>query len=160
MNRVSDNVKVDQEVSNAFDTAVATLRSLGHAVSDASAPLTDLSKGIANVEADRKAIGHLAFKDIDALVLPTTPTVTPTVEDAANNPLALSSQLTMFANYYGLPAVSVRDASALAPDRCSCSGSRPYGGTDHRSTHPCFVGVTPVMRARPWFPDIGLKWSS
>jgi aspartyl-tRNA(Asn)/glutamyl-tRNA(Gln) amidotransferase subunit A len=49
----------------------------------------------------------LAFKDIDVLVLPTTPTATPTVEDAANNSLALSSQLTMFANYYGLPAVSV-----------------------------------------------------
>jgi aspartyl-tRNA(Asn)/glutamyl-tRNA(Gln) amidotransferase subunit A len=104
---IADNVKVDQEVSNAFDTAVATLRSLGHAVNDASAPLTDFSKGIANVEADRKAIGHLAFKDIDVLVLPTTPTATPTVEDAANNSLALSSQLTMFANYYGLPAVSV-----------------------------------------------------
>ena len=104
---LADNVKVHQEVSNAFDTAVATLRSLGHAVSDASAPLTDFSKGIANVEADRKAIGHLAFKDIDVLVLPTTPTATPTVEAAANNSLALSFQLTMFANYYGLPAVSV-----------------------------------------------------
>jgi aspartyl-tRNA(Asn)/glutamyl-tRNA(Gln) amidotransferase subunit A len=104
---LADNVKVDQEVSNAFDTAVAALRSLGHAVSDASAPLTDFGKGIANVEADRKAIGHLAFKDIDVLVLPTTPTATPTVEDAANNSLALSSQLTMFSNYYGLPAVSV-----------------------------------------------------
>jgi Asp-tRNA(Asn)/Glu-tRNA(Gln) amidotransferase A subunit family amidase len=43
------------------------------------------------VEADRKAIGDLAFKDIDVLVLPTTPIATPTVEDAANNSLALSS---------------------------------------------------------------------
>jgi aspartyl-tRNA(Asn)/glutamyl-tRNA(Gln) amidotransferase subunit A len=104
---LADNVQVDQEVSNAFNTAVATLRSLGHAVSDASAPLTDFSKGIANIEADRKAIGRVAFKDIDVLVLPTTPTAMPTVEEAANNSLALSSQLTMFANYYGLPAVSV-----------------------------------------------------
>jgi aspartyl-tRNA(Asn)/glutamyl-tRNA(Gln) amidotransferase subunit A len=104
---LADNAQLDQEVPNALDTAVATLRSLGHAVSDASAPLTDLSKGIASVEADRRAIGQLAFTDIDVLVLPTTPTATPTVEDAANNSLALSSQLTMFSNYYGLPAVSV-----------------------------------------------------
>lgn len=104
---LANNVKVDQEVSHAFDTAVATLRSLGHSISDASAPLTDFSKGIANIEADRKAIAYLAFKEIDVLVLPTTPTATPTVKDAANNPLALSAQLTMFANYYGLPAVTV-----------------------------------------------------
>ncbi|HEX2343720.1 MAG TPA: amidase [Vicinamibacterales bacterium] len=104
---VADNVKVDQEVSNAFNKAVATLRSLGHTVNYASAPFTDFSKGIANVESDRKAIGHLAFKDIDVLVLPTIATATPTVKDAAKNPLALPSRLTMFANYYGLPAVSV-----------------------------------------------------
>jgi hypothetical protein len=41
------------------------------------------------------------------LVLPTTATATPTVKDAAKNALALSPELTMFANYYGLPAVSV-----------------------------------------------------
>lgn len=104
---LADNVKVDQEVSTAFDRAVATLRSLGHAVKDASAPLTDFAKGIANIEPDRQTIGRLAFKNVDVLVLPTTTTTTPKVKDAANNPLALSAQLTMFANYYGLPAVSV-----------------------------------------------------
>jgi aspartyl-tRNA(Asn)/glutamyl-tRNA(Gln) amidotransferase subunit A len=41
------------------------------------------------------------------LVLPTTTTATPKIEDAANDPQALSPALTMFANYYGLPAMSV-----------------------------------------------------
>ena len=104
---LADNVKVDREVTHAYDQAVATLRSLGHALSDAPAPLADFSKVIANIESDRKAIGHLAFREIDVLVLPTLATATPTVKDAANNPLALSSLFTMFANYYGLPAVSV-----------------------------------------------------
>lgn len=103
----ADNIKVDQEVSNAFDTAVATLQNLGHSVCAAPAPLTDFSRGIDNIEADRQAIGDLTFKDIDVLVLPTTPTATPTVDEAANDPQALSSQFTMFANYYGLPAASV-----------------------------------------------------
>jgi aspartyl-tRNA(Asn)/glutamyl-tRNA(Gln) amidotransferase subunit A len=76
-------------------------------MSRASAPLTDFSKGIASIESDRQAIARLAFKDVDVLVLPTTATATLTIEAARENPLALSPELTMFANYYGLPAVSV-----------------------------------------------------
>lgn len=41
------------------------------------------------------------------MLLPTTSTVTPRVKEAMGNPLALSAENTMFANYYGLPAVSV-----------------------------------------------------
>jgi aspartyl-tRNA(Asn)/glutamyl-tRNA(Gln) amidotransferase subunit A len=104
---VADNFHADTEVANALGNAVSTIRSLGHAVSHTSAPLTDFSKGIATIEADRRAIGRLTFKDIDVLVLPTTATATPTVKDAAKNPQTLSPELTMFANYYGLPAVSV-----------------------------------------------------
>jgi aspartyl-tRNA(Asn)/glutamyl-tRNA(Gln) amidotransferase subunit A len=65
------------------------------------------SKGIATIESDRQAIGRLAFKDVNVLVLPTTTTATLTIEAARESPLALSPELTMFANYYGLPAVSV-----------------------------------------------------
>jgi len=104
---VAKNFTADEEVSNAFDNAVATIRSLGHSVSDAPAPLTDFSKGVANIVRDRNAIGRLAFNDIDVLVLPTTVTATPMVKDAGKNELALSPELTMFANYYGLPAISV-----------------------------------------------------
>jgi aspartyl-tRNA(Asn)/glutamyl-tRNA(Gln) amidotransferase subunit A len=104
---VADNFNADTEVANALGKAVVTLRNLGYAVSHAWAPFTDFSKGIATIEADRQTIGRLAFKDIDVLVLPTTATATPTVKDAARNALALSPELTMFANYYGLPAVSV-----------------------------------------------------
>jgi aspartyl-tRNA(Asn)/glutamyl-tRNA(Gln) amidotransferase subunit A len=104
---VADNCRMDNEVSRAFERALVTIRSLGHAVSRASAPLTDFSKGIATIESDRQAIGRLAFKDVNVLVLPTTATATLTVEAARESPLALSPELTMFANYYGLPAVSV-----------------------------------------------------
>ncbi len=104
---IVDNFRVDEDISSALEKAVVTIRGVGHAVSRASAPFTDFSNGIAKIEAERKAIGDLAFKDIDVLVLPTTPTATLTVKDAAKNGQALSSQLTMFANYYGLPAVSM-----------------------------------------------------
>jgi aspartyl-tRNA(Asn)/glutamyl-tRNA(Gln) amidotransferase subunit A len=104
---VADNFHSDTDVADAFGRAVATIRSLEHEVHHARAPFVDFRKGIATIEADRRKIGSQAFKDIDVLVLPTTTTATPAVKDAANNPQALSPELTMFANYYGLPAVSV-----------------------------------------------------
>jgi aspartyl-tRNA(Asn)/glutamyl-tRNA(Gln) amidotransferase subunit A len=104
---VADNVRVDEEVRHAFDNAVATIRELRHSMSSTPAPFVDLRKGIANIVPDRESIGRRAFGKIDVLILPTTTTTTPAVKDAAGNPQALSPELTMFANYYGLPALSV-----------------------------------------------------
>jgi aspartyl-tRNA(Asn)/glutamyl-tRNA(Gln) amidotransferase subunit A len=103
---IADNFRADTEVTDAFDAAVVAIGRLGYAVSRAAAPLPDLSKGIGNINRDRDSIAARAFKDIDVLLLPTVPTTTPLVKDALN-PQALSPELTMFANYYGLPAVSV-----------------------------------------------------
>ena len=63
--------------------------------------------GLGNIEADRKAIACQAFKDIDVLLLPTTTTTVPAIKDVGTNALALSPENTIFANYYGLPALSV-----------------------------------------------------
>jgi aspartyl-tRNA(Asn)/glutamyl-tRNA(Gln) amidotransferase subunit A len=71
---------------------------------------------IRNIEADRRAIAQRLFKDVDFLILPTTTQTTPTVKEATGNPLALSAENTMFANYYGLPAISVpagRDSNGM-----------------------------------------------
>jgi Asp-tRNA(Asn)/Glu-tRNA(Gln) amidotransferase A subunit family amidase len=62
--------------------AAETIRSLGHAVSQAPAPLTDFSKGIATIEADRQSIGRQAFEVVDVLILPTTAAATPRIKDA------------------------------------------------------------------------------
>jgi aspartyl-tRNA(Asn)/glutamyl-tRNA(Gln) amidotransferase subunit A len=104
---VANNAKADKEVAAVFDRAVARLRTLGHTVTATPAPFVDFKKGIANIEADRQAIATQAFADVDVLVLPTTPSTTPLVKDAANDPQFLSPVFTMFANYYGLPAISL-----------------------------------------------------
>ena len=104
---VANNAGADREVLEAFEQAVETIRSLGYTVRAAAAPLTDFSKGIADIEGDRRTVADRCFSDIDLLLLPTTPTVIPPVKEAMGNPLALSPENTMFANYYGLPAVSV-----------------------------------------------------
>jgi len=104
---IVDNVSTSADIKKPLDQALGAIGRLGHAVSKAAAPLTDFRKGIANIERDRSTIGDRAFTNIDVLVLPTTPTATLAVKDAVHSAQALSAELTMFANYYGLPAVSV-----------------------------------------------------
>jgi aspartyl-tRNA(Asn)/glutamyl-tRNA(Gln) amidotransferase subunit A len=70
-------------------------------------PFGDPNGGIANIKADREHIADQSFKDIDILLLPTTTTTVPTIQEAGNNPQALSPENTAFANYYGLPAITV-----------------------------------------------------
>jgi aspartyl-tRNA(Asn)/glutamyl-tRNA(Gln) amidotransferase subunit A len=104
---VVDNFKADDEVSRAFEKAIETLRELGYPMSDAAAPFDNPGFDIRNIEADRKTVAERFFTDVEVLVLPTTTTTTPTVKDASANPLALSANNTFFANYYGLPAISI-----------------------------------------------------
>ncbi len=103
---VASNCKVQSEVMDAFETAVEIIRTFGYSMSNVVAPFTDFSKGIANIASDRKTIAGKSFDDIDVLLLPTTTTTTLTIREAGK-PQALSAENTVFANYYGLPAVSV-----------------------------------------------------
>ena len=104
---VANNFRADQEVCAAFEKALETIRGLGYTTSSAAVPFGDPTGGIGNIEADRKAISGQAFKDIDVLILPTTPTTVPRIKDAGADPQALSPENTVFANYYGLPAISI-----------------------------------------------------
>ncbi len=104
---VADNFKGDQEVSEAFGKTVETIRKLGYPMNRVAAPFGDPSGGVGNIEAERKAIARQAFTDIDILILPTSTTTVLTIKSAGANPQALSPDHTVFANYYGLPAISV-----------------------------------------------------
>ncbi len=104
---VANNFRADQEVWVAFERAIKTIRGLGYTTSSVAAPFGDPTGGIGSIEADRKAISGQAFKDIDILLLPTTATTVPTIKDAGTNQQALSPENTVFANYYGIPAISI-----------------------------------------------------
>ena len=104
---VGNNFRADEIVSTAFARAVDTIRRFGYSMSSVAVPFGDPRGGIANIEADRKDIAALAFGDVDVLLLPTTTATTPTIKAAGANPQALSPENTAFANYYGLPAISV-----------------------------------------------------
>ena len=105
---VANNFRADQEVWAAFEKAIETIRGLGYTTSSVAAPFGDPSGGIGNIEADRKAISGQAFKDIDIFLLPTAATTVPKIKDAGTNQQALSPENTVFANYYGIPAISIQ----------------------------------------------------
>jgi len=103
----ANNYLGDEEIRKSFEGALVTLRGQGYSFESAAAPFKDPSAGIKNIESDRKNVSSLAFSKIDLLVLPVTASVLPTVKEAKKNPLALSPANTAFANYYGLPAISI-----------------------------------------------------
>jgi aspartyl-tRNA(Asn)/glutamyl-tRNA(Gln) amidotransferase subunit A len=104
---VGNNFEADREVSEAFERAIETVRGLGYPMKNVAVPFGNLGSGLGNIEADRKSIAGQIFNDINVLLLPTTTTTVPAIKDAGANPQALSPQNTAFANYYGLPAISV-----------------------------------------------------
>ena len=104
---VANNFKADQEVNAAFEKGLETIRKFGYSMSNIPAPFGDPNAGIEDIEADRAAIAGQVFKDVDVLILPTTTTTVPIVGEASANAQGLSPENTAFANYYGLPAISV-----------------------------------------------------
>jgi aspartyl-tRNA(Asn)/glutamyl-tRNA(Gln) amidotransferase subunit A len=104
---VANNFRADREVSGAFETAVEIIRDLGCPMRTIAVPFRDPGSDLSNIEADRKGISTQTFEAVDVLLLPTTTTTVPEVKDAGDDPQALSAANTVFANYYGLPAISV-----------------------------------------------------
>jgi aspartyl-tRNA(Asn)/glutamyl-tRNA(Gln) amidotransferase subunit A len=144
------NFSADPEVMAAFESAVEVIENLGHAVGEATIPFGNPGGGLENIERDRKTIAEKVFGEFDLLLLPTIPTTVSTVRDATGNPQALSPENTVFANYYGLPAISVPcgfDANGLPMGLQMVAGpgdeasvlkvaSRYQGETPWNTQHP------------------------
>jgi aspartyl-tRNA(Asn)/glutamyl-tRNA(Gln) amidotransferase subunit A len=104
---VANNFRCDQEVGEAFGKAVELISGLGYSTTSVAAPLRTPAGDLSGIESDRASIAAKVFHDIDVLLLPTTTTTVPKIKDVRNKPQALSAENTVFANYYGLPAISV-----------------------------------------------------
>jgi aspartyl-tRNA(Asn)/glutamyl-tRNA(Gln) amidotransferase subunit A len=105
---VAENARTDRQVARVFAATVEALRTLGHDIVKTSAPFdVPAFDDLRTIEIDRQNISDRAFRDIDILVLPTLTGPVPEVDQARGNPRALSPAFTVFANYFGLPAISV-----------------------------------------------------
>jgi len=105
---VVGNFAADNEVRAAFELFVAQVRALDIETVPATVPFDAASFDVSGIRAHRAGIGALLFGDVDAVVLPTVTTVTPTVDAArAAGDQAVAADNTFFCNYFGLPAISV-----------------------------------------------------
>jgi aspartyl-tRNA(Asn)/glutamyl-tRNA(Gln) amidotransferase subunit A len=104
---VAENAKADAQ-AEVFAAALDALRTLGHDIVKTTAPfdIPDFDD-LRTIDVDRQDISDRAFRDIDVLVLPTLTGPVLAVEQARGKPRALSPAFTVFANYFGLPAISV-----------------------------------------------------
>lgn len=101
------NAVASAEVRGAVREAVDVIAGLGHDVCDVAAPLESAGFDLRGIAGDRARIAATLFRDVDILVLPTVTRPTPTVRAAKADAQAVSAENTFFANYFGLPAISV-----------------------------------------------------
>jgi aspartyl-tRNA(Asn)/glutamyl-tRNA(Gln) amidotransferase subunit A len=106
---MGQNIRPAPVIRAAIDEAATVFQKLGYQLANATIPFGDTGQeSIANIISDRKGIAQEAFSDIDVILLPTLCSTAPTVKEAASNPSqGVSAENTAFANYYGLPAISV-----------------------------------------------------
>ncbi len=102
------NFEATADVRDLFYTVVEGLKESKHIFTETDVPFASAVFDIRTIDADREKINAKLFKDIDLLVLPTTTDLTPTLEAAQKSgPQAVSPNNTFFANYFGLPAISI-----------------------------------------------------
>lgn len=89
--------------SNQYD--IITLNDINH---ENKTTAVDYINAKNKMEEDRNMISSILFKNCEVVVLPTTTSVTPTIEEAkANGPFALDPYNTEPFNYFGLPSINV-----------------------------------------------------
>lgn len=107
---IGKNLKVAEEVSRTIADAVAALGGIAGAETvDVEVPFGDGNQeSLAQIEDDRRKIAGQAFSEVDVIALPTLVAAVPTVNDASKDPSqGVAAESTAFANYYGLPAITV-----------------------------------------------------
>lgn len=103
-------------VRYAFEAAVPLLTPLASMQWEIQLPFEAAVFDTSQIVHDRSTVEARLFGGADLLVLPTLAAGTPNVDGAQGNEMAVSPQNTFFANYFGLPAITVpfgRDENGL-----------------------------------------------
>jgi aspartyl-tRNA(Asn)/glutamyl-tRNA(Gln) amidotransferase subunit A len=103
---VVTNYEASDDAEAAFRNALETMRSFSRELRDIEAPLA-APFSIERIEEDREKVSAWLFEKVDVLVLPTTVSSAPTIEQARSDAQAVSPANTYFCNYYALPAITV-----------------------------------------------------
>jgi len=102
------NFEATTDVRDLFYATVEGLKESKHIFTETDVPFASAVFDIRTIDADREKINATLFRDVDLLLLPTTTDLTPTIDVAQKlGPQAVSPNNTFFANYFGLPAISI-----------------------------------------------------
>jgi aspartyl-tRNA(Asn)/glutamyl-tRNA(Gln) amidotransferase subunit A len=103
---IVQNFEADEGVRKVFAAAVEALRKVGYPTVETTAPFEE-NPDMQNILKFRETANAEIFAAADVLALPTLAHEVLTLAAAGKNPQAVSPQNTFFANYFGLPAISI-----------------------------------------------------
>lgn len=105
---VVGNYSAADAMKRRFETALSSIKSIVDSSMAVTVPFSEARFDPSGIESARDAINARLFSDVDIIVLPTLVDAVPTVEQARRDgDQAVSPANTFFANYFGLPAISI-----------------------------------------------------
>jgi aspartyl-tRNA(Asn)/glutamyl-tRNA(Gln) amidotransferase subunit A len=103
-----ENYTASTTVREVFEKMVDELITAGFDVETFPIPFDAAVFSISTIDKDRAEVMRTVFQDVDILLLPTVTASTPSLEEARRGgEQAISPANTFFANYFGIPAISI-----------------------------------------------------
>lgn len=105
---VVGNYSAADAMKRRFETALSSIKSIVDSSMAVTVPFSEARFDPSGIESARDAINARLFSEVDIIVLPMLVDPVPTVEQARREgDQAVSPANTFFANYFGLPAISI-----------------------------------------------------
>jgi aspartyl-tRNA(Asn)/glutamyl-tRNA(Gln) amidotransferase subunit A len=102
------NYSAAERMKQKFEASLPSIASIAGPTAELTVPFSEARFEPAGIESARAAINERLFADVDLIVLPTLVDAVPTIESARRaGAQAVSPANTFFANYFGLPAISI-----------------------------------------------------
>lgn len=103
-----ENYTAGTAVREVFEKMVDELITAGFDIETIPVPFDAAVFNISTIDKDRAEVKRSVFQDVDILLLPTVTASTPSLEEAQHGgEQAISPANTFFANYFGIPAISI-----------------------------------------------------
>ena len=105
---VVENYSAAEPMKQKLGEALPSILEMAASSSNVVVPFSEARFDPTGIEAARAAVNERLFSDVDLIVLPTLVDPVPTIEKAQHDGAqAVSPANTFFANYFGLPAISI-----------------------------------------------------
>lgn len=105
---IADKYAASEVIRQSFEELLPSITPLAASTRVVAVPFAEAQFDLVDIDAARANINARLFSNIDLLVLPTLTAAVPTLEEAKKaGDQAVSPANTFFANYFGLPAITI-----------------------------------------------------